>query len=204
MTDEPEDHSPEGSLVTIREYLYPIQAEWAHNVLASVGIACTLPDSHADYLASLVKGVRVQVAQENAGEAESVLGECEFEMGAGQTREHLAEYAAEGEIPDDAEPTEQFEPQEGAPDVADLGDLAAGLAPKSCPQCAQGKARPTPPPEYAAESLLSAFLKRLAGRGWYRCPACGHIWETGPGQKREEEPESLKDVEAPDPQDGTM
>ena len=204
MTDEPQNPSPEGALVTIREYLYPIQAEWAYNILASVGIACVLPDSHADYLASLVKGVRVQVAQENVGEAESVLRECEFEMGAGQTRDHLAEYAREGEIPDDAEPTEQFEPQEGVPDVADLGDLAMGLIPKSCPQCGEGKARPTPPPEYAAESLLSAFLKRLAGRGWYRCPACGHIWEAGPGQKRDGEAESKKGGEDPDPQDGAI
>ena len=173
MTDGMEETGRSEDLVTIREYLYPIQAEWARNVLASAGIACALPDRHADYLASLTKGVRVQVEKDSAAEAESILKECEFEMGAGQTRSH-AEYAGEDELPQDAEPTE---PSGGTSEMAHLGDLASGLLPQSCPRCGESKARPAPPPDYAAESLLGAFLKRLAGRGWYRCPSCGHVWE---------------------------
>lgn len=184
MADGGAGRGEEGGLVTIREYLYPIQAEWARNVLASAGIASVLPDTHADYLASLVKGVRVQVDQANAGEAESVLRECEFEMGAGQVREPEGDAVGGAELSDDAEPTEAFEPSVQAPEVDDLNELSRGPAPKSCPECAAGPARPTPPPDFAAESLLGAFLKRLAGRGWYRCPACGHVWEEGPMRPR--------------------
>lgn len=195
MADEGAERGEVGGLVTIREYLYPIQAEWARNVLASVGITCVLPDTHADYLASLVKGVRVQVAEENAGEAESVLRECEFEMGAGQTREPEAGAEGEGDLPEDAEPTAAFEPPAEVPEVSDLGELSDGPASRACPRCGEPRARPTPPPDYAAESLLGAFLKRLAGRGWYRCTACGKVWEEGPRRPQRVESEGEPEPE---------
>lgn len=193
MKDGPEGSDGEGGLVTIREYLYPIQAEWARNVLASAGIPCVLPDHHADYLASLVKGVRVQVDEGNAEEAEGILKECEFEMGGGQVREPGTLPEGEEDLPEGAEPSESFEPPPGEPEVADLGDLAAGLPPQACPSCGEAKTRPAPPPDYAAESLLGAFLKRLAGRGWFRCTGCGHVWEAGPKRK------NAVDAEEPGP-----
>ena len=180
MVDSSGRTEEESSLITIREYLYPIQAEWARNVLASVGIPCVLPDHHADYLASLVKGVRVQVPEESAEEAEAILKECEYEMGAGQGHDPAEPDGGEEDSPEDAEPTEAFEPPPGAPDVADLSELSESLIPKACPKCGEFKARPAPPPDYAGESLLSAFLKRIAGRGWYRCTECEHTWEAGP------------------------
>jgi hypothetical protein len=179
MVGEPENQDGEDGIITIREYLYPIQAEWARNILAAVGIPSILPDHHADYLASLTKGVRVQVPQENADEAEAILKECEFEIGVGQTVEH-AQYAGEDELPEDTEPLEPPEASVEGLEAPNLGDLVSGFVPRSCPRCEGAGARPAPPPDYAAESLLGAFLKRLAGHGWYRCPKCGHTWESGP------------------------
>lgn len=63
-------------------------------------------------------------------------------------------------------------PLDGSPPPTD--DEAAHLL---CPACARQEAEPTEAPAYAAESALGGFFKHFIGRGWYRCTACGHVWE---------------------------
>ena len=167
-----EDHRQGSSddLVTVGEYPTALEAEWARSVLASAGICCQIPDHSMATILPFAGLIRVQVPAEKAEEATALLESMDFERGLflRASAESGAEEPA-GEIPPDFAEAEALDPH----------DLCPAPAGRPCPKCGSEETEPAPAPPYAGETALASFFKRLAGRGWMRCAACGHLFERG-------------------------
>jgi hypothetical protein len=158
-------------LVTIRQYTVPLEAEWAQNVLAAAGICCLLPDRNVNYLYTPVTPVRVQVPASVAEEAEAVLTEMEMHRrGVGEVEAPESAAAAEGP---------SVEEQPDAVEAIDPHDLCP--VPESrlvCPACGSREAEAAPPPAGVEPTVFESLVAAALGRGWVRCVACGHQWES--------------------------
>ncbi len=155
--------------VTIREYLVPLEAEWARNVLAQAGICCLVPEGNLN-LSIPGTPVRLQVPASVEDEAEAVLTEMELHRKPLSESDHL-----DGTTPEEQSEEEPEEPSEV--EALDPHDLCPLAPVPPCPACGAGATAATPPPEYAGENRVTDTIKRLAGHGWFRCGACGHVWE---------------------------
>jgi hypothetical protein len=158
-------------LVTIREYTVPLEAEWAQNVLAAAGICCLLPDRNVNYLYTPVTPVRVQVPAAVAEEAESVLAEMEMH------RQAIGEVGASGGAESAEGPAAEEEPS--AVEAIDPHDLCP--VPESrlaCPACGSREVEAAPPPAGVEPTVFESLVAAALGRGWVRCVACGHQWES--------------------------
>jgi hypothetical protein len=158
-------------LVTIREYTVPLEAEWAQNVLAAAGICCLLPDRNVNYLYTPVTPVRVQVPAAVAEEAEAVLSEMEMH------RHSLGE----AEVPGSAEAAEgpSAEEEPAAVEAIDPHDLCPVPEPRlACPACGSREVEAAPHPAGVTPSLFESLVAAALGKGWVRCVACGHHWES--------------------------
>ena len=162
------DERDEG-FVTIREYLVPLEAEWARNVLAQAGICCFVPEGNLN-LSIPGTPVRLQVPAPVADEAEAVLEEMELHRRPLSEGDDLHGTAPGEEGDDGSEEPSEVE----ALDPHDLCPIA--LAPP-CPACGAAETASAPPPDYAGENRMTDAIKRFAGHGWYRCASCGHVWE---------------------------
>lgn len=161
MSDEREE-----GFVTIREYLVPLEAEWARNVLAQAGICCLVPEGNLN-LSIPGTPVRLQVLGPVADEAEAVLTEMELHRKPIGESDQTDDEGGEGE-PEGPQEVEAMDPH----------DLCPVPQVPPCPMCGTADTEATPPPEYAGENRLTDAIKRLAGHGWQRCRACGHTWES--------------------------
>jgi hypothetical protein len=159
----------EEELITVGEYRTAMEAEWARAVLASAGLCAMLPDQAMGTILDASGPLRLQVPESKAEEARAILSEMELERGL------YLEARERGEVEeaDDGAPQEPLE-DGSAVDPRDLCPSSPGL---TCPACSSEEVGPSFPPKYAVESAAGAFLKRLFGKGWFRCSSCGHTWE---------------------------
>jgi hypothetical protein len=165
--DRNTDSQEDLGLVTVGEYFTPIEAEWARSVLASAGLCSMMPDQMMGFMLEGATGpIRLQVPSAKAEEARAILAEMEFERGLYlEAREH-------GE----ADEADEMLEAEDVPAV-DPHDLCPKPPSPACPTCGSSDVAPCAPPAYAADGPVTAFLKRLVGRGWMRCEGCGATWE---------------------------
>jgi hypothetical protein len=168
VTNDSGDRVEEG-LVTVGEYRTAMEAEWARAVLASAGLCAMLPDQAMGTILDASGPLRLQVSESKAEEAKAILSEMELERGL------YLEARERGEVEeaDDGSPQEPIE--DGS--AIDPHDLCPSSPALTCPACAGEEVGPCPAPKYAVESAAGAFLRRLFGKGWFRCSACGHTWE---------------------------
>ena len=158
------------TLVTLRTYFNPMEAEWAQALLTSANICSLIPDRSLAYLYNFVGGIRLQVPAHKAEAAEAVLSEHEFQQ------RPLSEFPREGDS-SEQDLGGEAEPQE-VPEALGPEDVCPLPAPAVCPQCGAEGAAPVPAPPYAAESRLGEFLGRAFGHLWLRCESCGNVWRT--------------------------
>jgi hypothetical protein len=167
VTDDPRKRIDE-ELITVGEYRTAMEAEWARSVLASAGLCAMLPDQAMGTILDATGPLRLQVPESKADEAKAILSEMELERGL------FLEARERGEMEEaDDDPQEPLE--DGS--AIDPHDLCPSSPALTCPACGVEEVGPCPPPEHAVESAASAFLRRLFGKGWFRCSACGHTWE---------------------------
>ena len=161
--------------VTLRVYLNPLEAEWAHSILASAGICSFLPESSTAYIYNVGGGLRLLVPSSRAEEAEAFLVDWERERAEhpGEDVTSLDENTPDEELPEEIE-------DPGAIDAEDVCPCSAKDPPESpllCPQCGSDAIEETAKPSYDIGNLLTDIRERLSGRKWRRCTACGEVFK---------------------------
>jgi|GEM_PF-3581088 len=161
--------------VTLRVYLNPLEAEWAHSILASAGICSFLPERSTSYLYNVGGGLRLQVPSSRAEEAEAFLTDWERERAEhpGEGLTSLDENAPDEELPEEIKDPGAIDAEEVCPYRAeDPPD-----PPLLCPKCGSEAITETSKPFYDIGNLLTDISERLSGRKWRRCTACGEVFK---------------------------
>lgn len=174
--NEPPQVKDDERFVTLRVYLNPLEAEWAHSILASAGICSFLPESLTSYLYNVGGGLRLQVPSSHVEEAEAFLANWEKERAEhpGEDVTSLDENAPDEELPEEIEDPGAID----AEDVCPYRSKDPEVQPVLCPGCGSEAIEDTAKPSYDIGNLLTDVAEKLAGRRWHRCKDCGEVFKT--------------------------